>query len=685
MKDITGAKIERYQIVRELGQGGMAVVYRGTDTMLDRNVAVKMILSEGNSPEKTEKLLKRFHRESRILAGLSHPNIVKVLDFGDYEGTPYLVMEFISGGSLRSRMGKPIPYAQAAAQLVPLARALQYAHQQKVVHRDVKPENILINESDQPMLSDFGILKLVDLEESHGLTGTGKIVGTPAYMSPEQIRGREVDGRADMYSLGIVFFEMVTGRKPYNANTPIELSMQHLHDPIPKAKQYVRDLPAEVDQVIAKSIAKNPEDRYPSMTAFAQSLEKLSGTVVSITTSERRALKAAEEKRQAEKRKRAENKPRRNLTPMYGIVAALVLLLGAGYAFRQQLGFGASNTPAPIVPTATVPPTQQPVTPSALPEVEFTVTPASETPADTSTAAVVDLRVITPGNVVRVGQMDRIDKISVNRMDWIETDHWLVNAGTNAVFFINVSDKTKNQKLTVDGIPLSMAVSGDKIYILFTGNIKVIDIGSMSVVQTISPIAGGATSIAASPDGDFLALGISDNKTQILNAQDGSVVRTLKSKYGGWAVVFSIDSQYVVSGTSQGILKWETKTGIWQPTSGGQDVAIKTLVVSHDGKMLAGGGNGVLYLWNLEDGSLLQEKKGPFGMVNSIDFSPDDSMLVTGMSDKLIRIWEVSSATVLKELQGHSDEVTGVCFSPDGHHIASGAKNDASIRIWSLP
>jgi len=685
MNDFTGVKIERYQIMRELGHGGMAVVYRAIDTMLDRSVAVKMILSEGSSPEKTEKLLKRFNREARILAGLSHPNIVKVLDFGDHEGTPYLVMEFISGGALRSRMGKPIPYAQAAAQLVPIARALQYAHQQKVVHRDVKPENILINDSDQPMLSDFGILKLVDLEESHGLTGTGKIVGTPAYMSPEQIRGREVDGRADMYSLGIVFFEMVTGRKPYNANTPIELSMQHLHDPIPKAKQYVRDLPAEVDQVIAKAIAKNPDDRYPSIAAFAQALEKLSGTVVSISTSERRALKAAEEKQEAEKRKQAEKKPRRNLLPYYGITVAVVLLLGAGYIFRQQGVLGGTSTPTidQIMSTTELSPPS--ITPSATQELESTVTATSDTPVDPPTEKVIDPKVLQRDNVSRIIQIDRLDKISVNKMDWIENDNWLINAGSNAVYFIDANDKTKNQKVAIQGIPLSMAVSNERIYILLTGSITVVDIGSLSVVQTISPIAGGATSIAASPDGKLLALGISDNKTQLLNAQDGSVARTLKSKYGGWSVAFSPDSQYIVSGTSQGILKWETNTGVWQPTSGGQDKTIKSLVFSHDGKTLAGGGSGFLYFWNLEDGSLLSQKEHLFGIVNSIDFSPDDSMVVTGTADKIVRLWDVASATVIKELQGHSDQVTGVCFSPDGHNIASGAINEASIRIWGLP
>jgi serine/threonine protein kinase len=274
MKDLTGVTIDRYKILNELGRGGMAVVYRALDTMLDRKVAIKIILPESSSKEKS---LKRFNREAKTLANLSHSNIVKVLDYGEFEGSPYLIMEYIAGGTLSARLGKPMPYAEAAATLAPIARALHYAHQQKVVHRDIKPSNILINEMGQLVISDFGILKLIDVEETQGITGTGKSVGTPAYMSPEQIRGKEIDGRSDIYSLGVVLFELLTGRKPYVATTPIEVSLQHLHDPLPKAKQFVRDLPASVEQVLVSALAKNPEDRYPNMLAFALALEKLAG------------------------------------------------------------------------------------------------------------------------------------------------------------------------------------------------------------------------------------------------------------------------------------------------------------------------------------------------------------------------------------------------------------------------
>jgi serine/threonine protein kinase len=689
MNDLTGTTIERYKIVRELGRGGMAVVYRATDAMLDRNVAVKIILSENASKEKSEKLLKRFNREAKTLASLSHPNIVKVLDYGEYENSPYLVMEFISGGALKSKMGKPIPYSEAAAMLVPVARALQHAHQQKIVHRDVKPENILINDSDQPMLSDFGILKLVDAEESHGLTGTGKIVGTPAYMSPEQIRGREVDGRTDMYSLGIVFFEMVTGRKPYNANTPIELSMQHLHDPIPKAKQFVRDLPAEVDQVIAKAIAKNPEDRYPTMTAFAQALDKLSGVTAGTSTAERRAMKAAEEKQLAEKKKQAEQASKRPISPraIYSI-AVVIALLGIGaFFFRQPIANMLANPTATTVPpTATTAPTNTP-TASPTDPLQVTDTPAIAAIIETPTPILnLSPNALNAQNASKVIQIGRMDGISVIKMDWIENENWLINAGTNAVSFIDSTSTTVTHKVGLDGgIPLSMAVANKQVYILLNNSIKVIDIETFKVTKTISPITGGAISIAASTDGKLLALGISDNKTQLLNAEDGSVVRNLKSNYGGWAVTFSPDSQYIVSGTSQGILKWETATGTWEITIGGQDKTIKSLAFSHDGKIVAGAGDGFIYLWNVANGSLLRQIDGEkFGVVNSLDFSADDALLVTGTTDNIVRIWDVASGSLLKELPGHTSPIFGVCFSPDGETIASGA-NEGSIRIWGIP
>jgi len=689
MEDLVGKTIERYKIIGELGRGGMAIVYRAVDTMLDRNVAVKVILVESDSKDKAQKMLKRFNREARTLASLSHPNIIKVLDYGEYSDMPYIVMEFISGGALKAILGKPIPYAEAAARLAPIARALHYAHQQKIVHRDVKPENILINESGQPMLSDFGILKLVETDESHGITGTGKMVGTPAYMSPEQIRGREVDGRADLYSLGVVFFEMITGRKPYTALSPIELSMQHLHDPIPKAKQFVRDLPTEVEQVIVKSMAKNPEDRYPSLSAFAQDLEKLAGTTARTPTGERRAIRTAEQPSPT-----IDNEKRRNYVPLF-ITAGILVLLGVGtLLFGQKLLSPPAQVTQTTVPTkTTIPtltltkpppaPTKTKATPKAIPTVVPTI--------DKSVTATPAIIKINSENVSQLLEKNHVNSISVLKMDWIENENWLINIGTSSgsgvISFIDANEaKIKQRILLKTGeVPLAMAVSpsNNKLYTLVGNTVEVFDIQAFKLINSYT-VTKGTKSIAASPDGALLALGVSDSKVQLINAENGSVVRTIRSNFGGWSVSFSPDSSLVSGGTSQGVLLWETSSGLWHPSTGGENDTIKSLIFSNDGKLLAGGSNNIIYVWDVDAGSSSVQARGNFGQVNSLDFSPDNSILVSGSDDGSVRLWDTSTGGLLHQLSGHTSPVYGVCFSPDGQFIASGA-NEGRILIWGLP
>mgnify|MGYP000861571263 CR=1 FL=1 len=275
MQNLIGQSIGRYHILEHLGQGGMAMVYKAYDTRLERDVAVKVIRKNAFSPDAMERVLKRFDREAKSLAKLTHPNIVSVIDYGEFEGSPYLVMPFLVGGTLKHFLGKPIPWQEAVNMLLPIADALSYAHQKGIVHRDVKPGNILITEGGAPMLTDFGIARLMESEESQTLTATGVGVGTPEYMSPEQAMGREVDGRSDVYSLGVVFFELVTGRKPYTADTPMAVVLKQMTDPLPDPHEYVSDLPDRVAKVLYKALAKEPADRYQTMEEFAKALKKL--------------------------------------------------------------------------------------------------------------------------------------------------------------------------------------------------------------------------------------------------------------------------------------------------------------------------------------------------------------------------------------------------------------------------
>ncbi|MCD4752172.1 MAG: serine/threonine protein kinase [Anaerolineaceae bacterium] len=271
MVDLIGKQIDRYQIVAQLGEGGMATVYKALDTRLERYVALKVITTNLQS---SQQFLQRFEREAKALAKLSHPNIVDVHDYGEENGRPYLVMEFIDGGHLKSRMGSPHAFQEAAKLLIPIASALGYAHQRDIIHRDVKPANILMQRNGTPMLSDFGIAKVLETNQPQ-LTRVGVGIGTPEYMAPEQGQGNQIDHRADIYSLGLVFYELVTGRKPFQADTPMAIVWKQVTEPLPDPRKFVPSLPPAVVTVLQKALQKKPGDRYQSMKEFEKAFEKL--------------------------------------------------------------------------------------------------------------------------------------------------------------------------------------------------------------------------------------------------------------------------------------------------------------------------------------------------------------------------------------------------------------------------
>jgi len=276
MPDLSGQYIGRYHIVEQLGEGGMAVVYKAYDTRLEREVAVKIIRKGAFPVEILDEVLQRFEREAKSLAHLSHPNIVKVHDYGEYEDSPYLVLEYLPGGTLKKMLGKPIAWQDAVRLLLPIARGVEYAHQRGIIHRDIKPANILITESGEPMLSDFGIAKILEREQTTALTGSGMAVGTPEYMAPEQWTGT-TSPKSDLYSLGMVLYEMVTGRKPYMADTPAAVLIKQATEALPRPSLFEPSLPESLEHLLTKALAKKPEDRYADMGEFIRALESLSG------------------------------------------------------------------------------------------------------------------------------------------------------------------------------------------------------------------------------------------------------------------------------------------------------------------------------------------------------------------------------------------------------------------------
>lgn len=263
----------RYQILEQLGSGAMAVVYRAYDPQFKREVAIKVM---GAHLSHESQFLQRFQREAQVIASLQHPAIVPVYDFGQQNGQSYLVMALIPGGSLADHLRHGVvELANATSLIERLAPAVDLAHQRGVVHRDLKPGNILLDQQGNPYIADFGIAKLLS-QSTTGLSLTGMIIGTPFYMSPEQGRGeKDIDGRSDIYSLGAILFQLLTGQRPYDADTTAALIYKHMHEPIPNILTVKPDLPRGCDGVINKALAKNPDERFESASEMAAALRQL--------------------------------------------------------------------------------------------------------------------------------------------------------------------------------------------------------------------------------------------------------------------------------------------------------------------------------------------------------------------------------------------------------------------------
>ncbi len=273
-------QIGPYHIVREIGRGGMATVYLANDIRIGREVALKILPPQFlHDPD----FRTRFNQEARTIARLEHPAIVPLYDFGEEDGQPFMVMRYMSGGSLADRLkGGPLPIDAAAAIITRIAGALAAAHQKQIIHRDLKPENILFDHFNTPYLSDFGIAKIV----AQSQTLTFGIIGTPAYMSPEQWRSKEkLDGRSDQYSLSVILYKMLSGDLPYTADETSGYMLAHMTEPVPDIGQKLPDLPPQISDFLQRGLAKNRDQRFPSITAFSDSLTALAaGQTVDISS-----------------------------------------------------------------------------------------------------------------------------------------------------------------------------------------------------------------------------------------------------------------------------------------------------------------------------------------------------------------------------------------------------------------
>jgi len=333
MKVAAGVQIGPYQVVEQVGRGGMATVFKAYQPALERNVAIK-VLPEflADDPQSRE----RFRREAVAVAKLRHPGILAVFDHGEFEGQPYIVTEFVEGGTFADELGKPIALGRALDVLGSVASALDYAHQSGILHRDVKPSNILIGKNGNAVLGDFGLARMMATNER--LTRLDMVVGTPEYMSPEQCAGRETGPASDQYSLGVVAFEALTGHVPYHAETPAAVMLAQIQSPLPAARSVNPSVPAAVETALERALAKEAADRFSDCSSFVKALETLSSeqAVAAATI----AAPAGRPKASPVPRSVPD---RRNLWLLAGAAALVALLALAGVLYAASRGPSQTN------------------------------------------------------------------------------------------------------------------------------------------------------------------------------------------------------------------------------------------------------------------------------------------------------------------------------------------------------
>jgi serine/threonine protein kinase/WD40 repeat protein len=698
MSDIFGKRLGQYVLLEQLGEGGMAKVYNALDERIEKNVAIKVILPNKRS---SQVFLQQFDIEAKSLANLTHTNIVKVLNYGTEDGQPYLVMEYVPGGTLKDAVSGSLPWAKAAEILAPIARALDYVHDHNIVHQDIKPSNILLDEDFRPMLSDFGVVKLLEAKEGEN-AAIGVGVGTPDYMSPEQGTGKDVDFRADIYSLGVVFYELVTGEKPFTADTPMALVIKHVTDEFPTASKANRQIPAFVERAIVRAVQKNPEDRYESMAQFADVLERIA---LGDQAPEKEIIKLT-------------RRSRRRKNPVLGFALAALALV-AVLAYFIETNFNAlllaANTLLGAQPIVAVYSTSIPVTatkvPTAAPIAAISPTPeliTSPEPAATETSVPVQSPSVgvtlleTPISTAGQPGFTEIARWGiggVNKVKW-SPDGKTIALGTTSGIFLYDSTTRNLLRFINPGFNVvqlaynpasSILAAGSpngkvKLWDLASGLEQALDTGGeKSAVTCLSISKNGKNAVVGFKDGTFFVVSLAQRKLIMSGEQYPSVE----------AAFISADERILfVSNGEKKIFVWDiaAKKLIEEISS---NINVSHLVPSADREfMLSSGASQVVYLWDLNR-QPIQAVYGFSGLgsnVADMDFSPDGRQVVIGLNNGQIQFFDrpaekdystARAARLTIETSVTKSRLQSLAFAPSGLQVASGSWLDG-LNIWDV-
>jgi eukaryotic-like serine/threonine-protein kinase len=681
--DRVGQQLGNYRLVRLLGQGGFAEVYHGQHIYLDTSAAIKVLHTRLDSDD-----VEHFLAEARTIARLLHPNIVRVLEFDVEDMTPYLVVDYAPNGTLRKRhpRGVPLPPATVVGYTRQVAAALYYAHEQKVIHRDVKPENMLVGRRNEILLTDFGIALVAQSSRYSGTQGIQNMAGTIAYMAPEQIQSLACPN-SDQYSLGIVVYEWISGTRPFQG-TFTEIAVKHTITPPPSLREKVPDISTAVEEVVMKALAKDPQQRFENVQAFALALEKAFGKELA-SSSVFTGSPAAEIQPPS---------------PRNTILLSDVETPEESFATVQSL-------PPELIPS---PPTASILdATSSLQQPETTSLPVQTQHRRISRRSVViglaSLAAvgIAGGGIALVTHMQTPSNPQLNQAmplftytghsDWVWSVAWSPVskriASASADTTAQVWDAANGDH------PDVYRLHSDTVYAVSwspDGN-RIVSAGYDKTVQVWDPTFGdhfytytGHTnwvwSVAWSPGGKRIASAGGDRTVQVWDAVDGRHPYIYRGHSDSvYAVAWSPDGKRIASAGEDGTVQ------IWDPTNGNQlytfrlyDTTMWSVAWSPDGKRIASANNNnTVQVWNATDGSYQFILGGHTDFVYGVAWSPDGKYIASASGDKTVRVWDTLNGHHISTYTGHGDSVRSVSWSSDSKRIAS-ASWDKTVQVWEM-